>query len=78
MVRISLACHAPSIRDYSLHSGINGEQHEKHLYNQSSHYGKYKKFDHQDTPQLSIRIVGVLLNHGVSLSFASSYFEHFG
>ena len=28
-----------------LHSVINGEQHEKYRYNQSSHYGKYGMFD---------------------------------
>ena len=29
-----------------LRSIINGEQHKKYLYNQSSHYGKYKMLDH--------------------------------
>ena len=32
-----------------LHSIINGEQHEKYLYNKFSHYGKYKNFNCEDT-----------------------------
>ena len=31
-----------------LHSTINRKQHEKHLYNQSSHYRKYEIFDDKD------------------------------
>ena len=30
-----------------LHNIINREKHEKHLYSQSSHYGKYRMADHQ-------------------------------
>ena len=36
----------------SLHSVLNGEQHEKHLYKQSSHYRKHRMFNRQT--QLSI------------------------
>jgi len=46
-----------------LHRIINGEQNEKHLYNQSSHYkNKIAKLSKR-APQLSINKVGVLLNH---------------
>ena len=51
----------------SLHMVINGEWHEKHLYNQASHYGKYRMLNHQSVcPIINIK-VGVSLNHGVSL-----------
>jgi len=31
-----------------LRSVINREQHEKHLYNQTSYYGKYRMYNHQN------------------------------
>ena len=46
-----------------LHRIINGEQHEKYLYNQSSHCKNTEFEIVKHAPQLSINKVGVLLNH---------------
>ena len=83
---ISRKTNRQSIRQYTsyssvlspLHCVINGEQHEKHLCNQSSHYGKYGIFNHQSTcSSYQSKRYGVLLDHAVSLRFVFSYFEHF-
>jgi len=50
---------------------INGEQPEKYLYNQSSHYGMF------DCASFIDLKVGMSLNHAV-LRFASSFLNMFG
>ena len=53
-----------------IHRIINREQHEKYLYNQSSHYRKYKMHNHLSVCPIAVNLrVGVSLYHVVSLYF---------
>jgi len=53
-----------------LGSVIKGEQHEKYLYDLSSHYRKYRMLDPWGTrPSLLILKLGVPLDRGVPLRF---------
>ena len=55
----------------SLRSIINGEQHEKYLYNQSSHYGKYEMFNRLSVNLIYWFKVVVSLDHDASPCFVS-------
>ena len=56
-----------------LHNVINGEQREKHLYKQSSHYRKHRMFNRQNACPIIDLKVEMSPGHSASLCF-----EHIG